>query len=108
MHQNNGDFVIYRNVIENGYLYIILSGGVISLLLYVSVLLTALRKGFFHTKNQLTKAFAAYIGVSLFNLIPFGLPEFSMTFFVVWVGVAICGSPYYRNMTDNEIKRLFN
>lgn len=108
MHQNNGDFVIYRNAIENGYLYIILSGGVISLLLYVSVLLTAFKKGFFHTKNQLTKAFAAYIGVSLFNLIPFGLPEFSMTFFVVWVGVAICGSPYYRNMTDNEIKQLFN
>lgn len=99
--------VYYRNAIESGILFIILSGGVISLILYVSVLLRAAIKGFFHTRNQLTKAFAAYIGVSLYNLIPFGLPECSVTFFVVWVGAAICSSPYYRNMTDSEVKQLF-
>lgn len=103
----NGTFVFYRSAIENGFLYLILTGGVILLLLYVRVLLTAFRKGFFHTNNQLTKAFAAYIGLSLFNLIPFGLIECSITFFFIWVGVAICGSPYYRNMTDSEIRQLF-
>ena len=106
--QNNGELILYRNAAESGYLHIILSGGIISLILYISVLLSAIRKGFFHTRNQLTKAFAAYIGVSLFNLIPFGLPECSVTFFVIWLGVAICSSPYYRNMTDNEIKQLFS
>ena len=103
----DGELVQYRNAIEAGFLHIILSGGIISLTLYVLVLLSAVIKGFFHTKNHLTKAFAAYIAVSLFNLIPFGLPECSVTFFVVWVGAAICGSPYYRNMTDEEVKQLF-
>lgn len=101
------NMVTYRNVIESGLLFIILSGGVISLVLYIIVLMKAVIKGFFHSRNQLTKAFAAYIAVSLFNLIPFGLPECSITFFVVWIGVAICGSPYYRNLTDIEVKQLF-
>ena len=103
----NGTYVLYRNAVENGYLYLILVGGVFFLLLYIIVLLKAAIKGFFHSNNQLTKAFAAAILVSLFNLIPFGVPECSITFFVVWVGVAICSSPYYRGMTDNEIRQLF-
>lgn len=103
-----GDNYVYnRNVIESGLLFIILSGGIISLLLYVTVLTRAVIKGLFQSRNQLTKAFAAFITVSLFNLIPFGLPECSMTFFVVWFGVAICGSPYYRSLSDFEIKQLF-
>ncbi len=101
------NFVMSRNVIEAGWLFIILSGGVISLVLYVAILLKAVIKGFFYSHNQLTKAFAAYIAISLFNLIPFGLPECSITFFVVWIGVAICGSPYYRSLTDIEIEQLF-
>lgn len=103
----NGTHVVYRNAVENGYLYLILVGGVIFLLLYIIVLLKAAIKGFFHSNNQLTKAFAAAILVSLFNLIPFGLPECSITFFVVWVGVAVCSSPYFRSLTDAEMKQLF-
>ncbi len=107
LFNQNGEFVSYRNAIENGYLHIILSGGVILLLLYIGVLTKAVIKGFFHSNNQLTKAFAAYIAISLFNLIPFGLPECSVTFFIVWVGVAICGSSYYRSMSDKEVMYLF-
>lgn len=101
------EMVQYRDGIECGLFQLVLTGGIISMFLYISVLLRAAIKGFFHSNNQLTKAFAAYIGVSLFNLLPFGVPECNVSFFVVWLGVAICSSPYYRSLTDTDVKKLF-
>lgn len=97
----------YRSHMETGYLNIILQGGIISLFLYLYILLSSFWKGFFKSNNNFTKVFAVYILISILNLIPFGIPAFSLTFLMVWIGVAICESPYYRIMTDLQIKKYF-
>lgn len=98
---------VYRNLCETGYLNIILTGGVVSLIFYILILLRAAWRGWYKTNNSLTKAFSAYIIVSIVSLIPFGLLSFTLTFFVVWVGVSICNNPYYLNLTDEQIKNLY-
>lgn len=98
---------VNRNLIETGYLNIILSGGVISLALYLLIMLRAAKRGWYNSNNNLTKSFSIFILINSFALIPFGLITFSLTFFIVWVGVSICNSPYIRSLNDNEIKQLF-
>ena len=95
-----------RSSMETGYLYIILQGGVISLILYLMLLVPAAIKGWFRSKNLLTKAFAAYIFISILELYPFGIPAFSMHFLMIWIGVAMCSSKYMRNLTNEQIKQL--
>lgn len=103
-HYIDSELSQYRNICETGYLNIILSGGVFSLFLYLLILFKAAYRGWFKTSNTLTKAFSAHILISIAALIPFGLLSFSLTDFLVWVGVAICNSPYFLNLSDEQIK----
>ena len=96
-----------RASMETGYLYIILQGGVISLVLYLLLLVPAAVKGWFCSRNMLAKAFGAYIFISILELYPFGIPAFNLHFLMVWIGVAICSSKYMRNLTNEQIKKLF-
>jgi hypothetical protein len=77
-------------------------------MLFISMLLMvpAAIKGWFRSKNILTKAFAAYIFISILELYPFGIPAFSMHFLMIWIGVAMCNSKYMRNLTNEQIKGL--
>lgn len=93
-----------RYVHETGYLYMILKGGVVYLSLYIFLLLSSAYIGFFKTKNRLTKAFAIYLFFHILFLFPFGVIMFGLEYFFVWVGVAICQSQKYRNMTNEQMK----
>ena len=95
-----------RDVIEVGYLYLILKGGIIYLIPYVFVLLSSAMKGYFDSNNFLCKGFAILCFMKVFSLIPFGVPSFTIEEFLVWVGVVFCNSAYYRNLSNNEIKLL--
>lgn len=91
---------------ETGYLYLILKGGMVNLILYVFLLLHSAFIGFFKTKNRFTKAFAIYVFLHVAFLIPYGLPSFSLEYLFVWIGFSLCESKRWRNLTDVEIKHL--
>lgn len=98
-------FVNYRGIIETGYLYIILKGGIISLIFYLFYLLNSAYLGFFKTNNMLTKAMALYLVAHVIYLMPFGLPTFSLEYIIVWICVVYCQSKVWRMKSDIEIKR---
>lgn len=98
-------FVNLRGIIETGYLYIILKGGIISLVFYLYFLLNSAYLGFFKTNNIMTKAMALYLIAHVIYLLPFGLPSFSLEYIIVWVCVAYCQSKVWRRKTDIDIKR---
>ena len=98
-------FVSLRGTIETGYLYIILKGGIISLVFYLFFLLNSAYLGFFKSKNMLTKAMALYLIAHVIYLLPFGLPSFSLEYIIVWVCVAYCQSKVWRMKEDVDIKR---
>lgn len=102
------DFIFreYRTGMETGYLTLILRGGLVYLFLYVTVLLFSGLRGLFCSKSIFVKAFAIMILMSIFELYPFGWPTFNFKFYVIWIGVFICNSPYYLRLKDRKIKTI--
>lgn len=78
-----------RQVIETGYLFMILKGGIIYLFLYVALYLHAIIRAF-KSGNILLKIMAAELIIRLFTLYPFGLPAFGYTDLLCWIFILYC------------------
>jgi O-antigen ligase len=96
-----------RPVIETGYLQIILKGGIISLTLLLLILIPAVYKGFFDSKNIFSKAAAMYVLLWIMSLYPTIANDFSMKYVFLWVTVGICYSKKIRGLSDDIIKDHF-
>ena len=95
-----------RVYIECGYLQLILNGGVIYLGLYLLILIPAMFKGFFLSRNLFSKSCAILIFMHLIDMAPFGLPTFSLRQFTLWFCVAVCFSKEMRLKDDEEISEF--
>jgi hypothetical protein len=95
-----------RDIIETGYLFLILKGGLINLTLYIFFLLNSAIKGFFRSVNILTKAMALYLFAHIIYLYPFGLPFFDFEYLIVWIFILYCQSKEWREKSDEEIKQI--
>lgn len=95
--------VNYRYSIETGFYHLILKGGLIFALLHVLILGISALKGLFLSKNNILKAFALWMLLSLWELYPFGWPTFTIKFLLVWIGVGLCNNKSFLNMNDKQI-----
>jgi hypothetical protein len=98
----------YRSVIENGYLQIILKGGVISLVLLLAITIPAMIKGFFYSKNILSKGAAIWIFWFLINLYSSVNNTFILSYILVWISISICYESDIGSKTDDEIKKCLH
>ncbi len=94
----------YRDVIETGFLQILLKGGYTSLLLLLMILVPAIYRGLFKSSNLLAKASAVYILLWLAFCYPSVVVGFMIHYIVLWVAVGICYSEQIRNLPDSTIK----
>lgn len=95
-----------RNVIETGYLNLILHGGILLLLPYAILLCGATYRGFFKSNSFFLKSCALYLFVHILALYPGGTPSMSYEYFIVFILIRICLSEYWRNLDDTEIKTV--
>lgn len=100
--------VTYRTNIENGFLYLIMKGGVIWLFLFLIILFRAMYLGFFKSKNLFSKALACYLFIYFIDMFVFGQPTFSIKYLLVWVCIALCTSIRFRSINENQLMRLIN
>lgn len=91
----------YRNVIETGFLQIILKGGIISLGLLLLIAIPAMFKGIFYSKNILSKAAGLWIFLFLIDSYPATITTFTMHYLLVWISIGICYSKDIRNIPDS-------
>ena len=98
----------YREVIETDYLQIILKGGLISLGLLLLIVIPAIFKGLFYSKNILSKAAAIWILLWLLALYPQTVTTFSLNYLLVWISIGICYSKRIRNIPEDSVKNIFN
>lgn len=101
----------YRDVIETGYLQIILKGGIISLGLFFLITIPAIIKGLFYSQNLLSKAAAIWIFLVLISLYPAIINTFSLRYLLAWICIGICYSKNIRNIPEYKMReyfRLFN
>ena len=97
-----------RSGIETGYLNMILKGGIIYLMLFITILLRAAYLGFYHSRNLLTKGMAFYIVYFVIWLYPFGLPAFNVLYINLWICILYCNNNQIRKLNNNQIRKLIN
>lgn len=101
---NDAEGAGFRDNIETGYLQIILKGGILSLGLLLGMLVPAVYKGFFKSKNVLSKAAAMWVFLWIVYLYPTGGLVFNMSYVLVWIAAGICYSDKIRELSDETIK----
>jgi hypothetical protein len=94
--------------IENGYLSLILKGGLLYLIPVILLFMRAIYLGYFKTNNDLTKALAASILIQFIAMFLFGIPEFSSGYFFIWICASACYSIELRKITNIDIVNTFN
>ncbi len=95
--------ITYRNIIENGYLQLLLSGGIIHIILFVLILLPASIAGIFFSSNTLSKACGILILLWLIDMFLYGMPTLSIHYVLVWISAGVCFKKSLRNKNDAEI-----
>lgn len=91
-----------RGIIETGYLFMILKGGIVYLFLYVFLFFHAIRRGI-KSGNTLLKIMAVELIIRLFSLYPSGLPSFSFTDYLCWFFILHIESyPMFASKTKSE------
>lgn len=101
----SGETNDYRRDIECGYLQLVLKGGVVYLLLYLSLIGMGIWKGL-RSSNQLCKGCAWILLVQLVDMIGFGLHGYNVKTFMIWMALAICLSDAFLRKTDAGIESL--
>lgn len=97
-----------RSEIENGYYYLILKGGLLYVIPFVLLSIIGFIKGFFYSRNTLSKAAAAIVLINLVDLIGFGVPGLHLKYLILWLSLALCYSTKIRNYSDELIKRFIS
>jgi len=99
--------VDYREVIENGYLQLMLSGGIIHIVLFLLIVLPAAFYGIFQSSNQFTKTCGIMIILWLVYMFGFGQPGLNFGYILVWICVGICYKKSIRSKNDAEVSEEF-
>lgn len=102
----SGEVIEDRNVVECGYLHLILKGGLVYLSLYLLLLLWAIKRGR-KAKNRFVHACVFVLVVQLIDMLPFGLHAFNTKTFLIWLCASVCLSRKFVDLTDDEIRDLF-
>ena len=97
----------WRYSCETGFLDIVLKGGFVMAIIYIILLVIPSMQGIFNSNNTFCKAGGLYILWSIIYLYPFGVLDFNISFFFIWMWVILCSMPNIRKMTDAEIQELF-
>jgi hypothetical protein len=110
--QDTDDGVSYseisnRDVIENGYLQMILTGGYVNVILFGLLMVPAVLLGIFKSKNQLTRVCGLVIVLWLIDMSVYGLPRLLLEYVLVWMCAAVCYKTSFRERSDEEIQSFF-
>ena len=99
----------FRTWMEWGYLYLILKGGIVYLILFTYCMLHAAYLGFFKSNNTFSKKLAAMCVVLLINLVSVGAePQMSTLFLISWICFGLLEQKQLRIMSDETIFCFFN
>ncbi len=92
--------------IENGYAYILLKGGFITLIPFLLLSLRAFFLGI-RAKNWFIRSCALYVFLRLLDMFPYGLPIFDGNYLIYWLCIGACFKKEFREMTDPDWKEVF-
>ena len=95
-------------VIENGFLTVILKGGLLYLIPFLILLLRASYLGFYRSNNDLVKGLATLLLIHVLLMTYFNLPDYSTKYSLVWISVAVCYNPELRKLSNKDVYLALN
>ncbi len=96
------------DIVEHGYLTVILRGGLLYLVPFIFILLRAAYLGILHSNNDLVKALSILILIHMIMMFYFNLPEYSTNYIFIWISVGVCLTPSIRSQTNHNIFKALN
>jgi hypothetical protein len=103
---DQGALTEYREVIETGFLNMILKQGLVGLVILLFIIIPAIYKGLFLSNNLLSKAAGIWILLWLLDSYPAVVYIFSLNYIMVWLCISLCNSQYIREMSEEEITSM--
>ena len=98
-----------RSSMEWGYLYLILKGGVIYLIMTIIIFARAMYFGLFKSKNLLSKSMGISCGLFLIGFASTGCePNFCLDYLLFWMYAGWLEDPKIRYLSDETIYKYFN
>jgi hypothetical protein len=97
----------YRDLIENGYLQLILKGGYVNLALFILTALPAALLGIFNSANNFTRTCGLTILLFMIDMFFYGLPRLNNQYVLVWISVGVCYSKHLRSTQDEAWETKF-
>jgi len=96
-----------RPNIENGYLQIIHKGGIVLLILFLSLTIPAAYLGITHSGNYLSQVFGYLILGRLLDMIIYGLPWTDPSYYIFWLFTGACLNKKFRMMDASRISSVY-
>jgi len=97
---------VHRNTIEYGFLFYILRGGIINLLLYISILVTVSYKSFYKSSNSFCKISSFFLVWQIPYLFIFGVPTIGLGSLFLWLVISLVSNDKIRKLSDAEVMKL--
>lgn len=94
--------------IENGFLNIILKGGLVYTLPFIVILLRASYLGIFKSNNELCSALGFLILLHVLMMGSFNLPDYSPKYIVIWISASSLFDIRVRQLNNVEVFKSLN
>jgi hypothetical protein len=96
------------NFFENGFITILLKGGLLYSIPFILIFLRASYLGLTKSNNELVKALASLILIQVMYMFTWGLPTFSTQYIFIWISVSACFTPEVREYSNEQIYQVIN
>ncbi len=96
------------DIIEQGFLTILLRGGLLYLVPFILIFIRASWLGFFRSNNDLVKALAILVFLHLALMFLYNLPDYSTYYIFIWISISACFSKRMRAYSNDDIFKAMN
>lgn len=96
------------DIVEQGFLTVILRGGILYLAPFVLIFLRAVYLGFFKSNNELVKGLSILVFLHVALMFYFNLPDFSTYYIFIWISVTACYDPMLRRLNNVEVYKAIS
>ena len=96
-----------RNMVEVGFLQLLMKTGIIGVFIYCFVIISAIYQALSRSNNLFIKSIGLLLSSYIVLIFIENVIAFNLLNVVIWICVGMCHSSVLRNMEDSEIKKLF-
>lgn len=96
-----------RSMAEVGFLQILLKTGIVGVLLYLSVIVSAIYKALGRSKSVFMKSLGLLLTSYVLLIFVENVIAYNLLNVLIWIVVGMCHSPALRDLNDDEFKILY-